>query len=47
VDVSILRQRVVHFSSGGIDSGSPPLMQIVTSMAWRLHSPLVKKHNQW
>ena len=34
VEVSTVRQWVVHFSSG--DSGSPPLVQIFTSMACRL-----------
>jgi len=34
VDVSTVRQGVLHFSSG--DSGSPPPAQMFTSMACRL-----------
>lgn len=34
VDVSTVRQQVVHFSSG--DSSSPPLVKILTSEACRL-----------
>ncbi|MFV1073149.1 hypothetical protein, partial [Klebsiella pneumoniae] len=36
VDVSTVRWWVVHFSSGDSDSGSPPLVQMVTSTACRL-----------
>jgi len=36
VDVSIERGGVGHFSSGGSDSGSPLLVQIFTSMVYRL-----------
>ena len=36
VDVSTVRQWVVCFSSDNINSGSPPLVQIVTSVACRL-----------
>jgi len=36
VDMSTVRQRVVHFSSGDSGSGSPPLVQIVTRAACRL-----------
>ena len=36
VDVSAVRQWVVCFSSDNINSGSPPLVQIVTSAACRL-----------
>ena len=36
VDVSTVKQWVVHFSSGDSDSGSPPLMQIDKRAACRL-----------
>ena len=36
VNVNIVRLWVVHFSSGDSDSGSPPLVQILTSVARRL-----------
>ena len=36
MDVSTVRQWVVHFSSGDSDSGSPPLVQIFMSVACRL-----------
>ena len=36
VDLSTVRQWVVCFSSGNSNSGSPLLVQIFTSMAWKL-----------
>ena len=33
VDMSTVRCWVVHFSSGDSNSGSPPLVQVVTSIA--------------
>jgi len=36
VDVSTVRWWVVHFSSGGSESGAPLLVQVVTSAACRL-----------
>ena len=36
VDVSTVRQRVVGFSSGDTDSGSPPLGQKFMSVTYRL-----------
>mgnify|MGYP001853130386 CR=1 FL=1 len=36
MDVSTVRQWVMHFSSGNSDSGSPPLVQIFISVARRV-----------
>ena len=36
MDVSTVSQWVVHFSSGGSDGGSPPLVQAVRSAICRL-----------
>lgn len=45
VDMRTARCWVVHFSSGDSNNGSPPLVQVVTSIACRLCSLLAEMHS--